>query len=196
MDNLITKPTELNLNILSEYILKGDITIDATAGNGHDTLALTKLVGLKGMVYAFDIQKIALENTKILLGQEGYLSCCKLIHDSHDHMKAYISESQRGKVSAVVFNLGYLPNGQKEITTLSETTLPAVKHALELIKPNGLVAITMYGGHLSGEVEKEELLKFSKELSAKEYHVAYISLINQKKQPPELLFITKKIQHK
>lgn len=195
MDNLITKPTELNLNILSEYISKGDITIDATAGNGHDTLVLTKLVGLKGMVYAFDIQEIALENTKSLLEQGDYLNCCKLIHDSHDNMKAYISESQRGKVSAVVFNLGYLPNGQKEITTLSETTLPAVKHALELIKPNGLVAITMYGGHLSGEVEKEELLKFSKELSAKEYHVAYISLINQKNQPPELLFITKKIQH-
>ena len=79
MNNLITKPTELSLNILSEYISKGDIVIDATAGNGHDTLALAKLVGLEGTVYAFDIQEIALQKTKTLLEQEGYISRCILI---------------------------------------------------------------------------------------------------------------------
>lgn len=192
MENLIVKPTELSLNILSKYISKGDTVIDATAGNGHDTLALAKLIGVEGTVYAFDIQEVALENTKNLLDKEGYLSCCKLIFDSHNRMKSHIPDSQRGKISAVVFNLGYLPSGGKEITTMWETTLQAVEQALELIKPNGLVAITMYGGHASGEVEKEGLLKFSKELPAKEYHAAYISYINQKNKPPELLFITKK----
>ncbi|MGI6747966.1 MAG: class I SAM-dependent methyltransferase [Anaerovoracaceae bacterium] len=192
MNNLITKPTELSLNILSEYISKGDIVIDATAGNGHDTLALAKLVGLEGTVYAFDIQEIALQKTKTLLEQEGYISRCILILDSHNHMKENIPYSQIEKISAVIFNLGYLPNEEKRITTTLETTLPAVKQALELIKVNGVVAITMYDGHPSGKAEKEGLLKFSKELPAKEYHAAYISLINQKNQPPELIFITKK----
>lgn len=192
MNNLITRPTELSLYILREYITTGDIVIDATAGNGYDTLALAKQVGSEGIVYAFDIQEIALQKAKSLLEREGYLSRCKLILDSHNHMKEHIPNSQIEKISAVIFNLGYLPNEGKGITTTMETTMPAVKQALELIKINGVVAITMYDGHPSGKAEKEGLLKYSKELSSKEYHAVYVSLVNQKNQPPELLFITKK----
>ncbi|MEL7656310.1 MAG: class I SAM-dependent methyltransferase [Bacillota bacterium] len=192
MSNLITKPTELSLKILEEYVSEGDSVVDATAGNGHDTLALAKLVGLNGTVYAFDIQESALCATKKLLEEEGVSDRCKLILGSHHQMAEYIPDQKQGKISAVVFNLGYLPKGDKEKTTRTGTTLPAIEQALELIRPGGLVAVTMYGGHAEGAEEKEELLLFSKNLPSKEYHVAYVALLNQKKQPPELLLITKK----
>lgn len=53
-------------------IRKGDVVIDATCGNGHDTLALLRMVADKtggGRVYAMDIQKDALESTSVLLDQ-------------------------------------------------------------------------------------------------------------------------------
>ncbi|MDD4564056.1 MAG: class I SAM-dependent methyltransferase [Eubacteriales bacterium] len=192
MDNLITKPTKLSLNILSEYISKGDIAIDATAGNGHDTLALAKLAGSTGKVYAFDIQKAAIDNTKVLLEKEGFLDRCELILDSHQRMDQLLPERLRGSVSAVVFNLGYLPGGEKDKTTQRAATLPAVEQALSLIRPGGIVAATMYGGHPAGAEEKTALLRFAKELPQTEYHAAYLSFINQKNRPPELLLITRK----
>ncbi len=192
MGNLITKPTELALAILKEYISEGDFAIDATAGNGHDTLALAKLVGSSGKVYAFDVQEAAIKNTKALLTKEGFFDVCILTEASHDRIKEFVPHMEWGRISAVVFNLGYLPGSGKEKATGVETTLPAVKQALELIQPDGLVAVTMYDGHEQGRLEKAELLDFAKALPPKEYHSVFISLINQQNNPPELLLITKK----
>lgn len=192
MENLITKPTELSLMLLREYVSEGAAVIDATAGNGYDTLALARLVGKTGKVYAFDIQEEAIMKTKALLEKEGFYNQCQLNLGSHHLMKDVIPEKNHGKISAVVFNLGYLPSGDKGKTTQSQTTLPAVKQALEMIRSGGIVAITMYGGHSEGAEEKKELLRFAEELPQKEYHSVYISLINQRNRPPELLLITKK----
>ena len=190
--NLITKPTELALKIIGEYISPGDLVVDATAGNGYDTLALAKKTGAKGKVYSFDIQQTAIDCTKTLLEQEGFFHNCILVLDSHHHMEEHIPENEHGKLSVVIFNLGYLPGGEKSRTTESETTLPAVMQALKLVKPGGLVAVTMYGGHPAGKEEKEILLRFARALPQKEYHAAYLSLINQESNPPELLLLTKK----
>jgi predicted methyltransferase len=192
MENLITKPTELCLKLLSAYVSEGDAVVDATAGNGHDTLALAGLAGTGGKVYAFDVQETAIQNTKALLEREGFFERCQCILASHHLMKERIPEPEHGRISAVVFNLGYLPGGKKEITTKTETTISALKQALEIIRPGGVVAVTMYGGHPQGAEEKEALLSFSQSLPQKEYHALYLSLINQPNQPPELLFITKK----
>lgn len=192
MDNLITKPTELSLKLLGEYILAGDTAVDATAGNGHDTLALARLVGNTGKVYAFDIQEAAIINTKTLLEKEGFFDRCELTLGSHHLMKDYIPEKDPGRISAVVFNLGYLPGGEKAKTTTCETTLQAVEQALELIRPGGIVAVTMYPGHPEGAGEKAALLCFAESLPPKEYHALSISLVNQTNRPPELLLLTKK----
>ena len=51
-------------------VQKGDTVVDATCGNGFDTLKMLKLVADdsgKGCVYAMDIQKDALDNTSSLL---------------------------------------------------------------------------------------------------------------------------------
>lgn len=193
MENVITKPTALSLKLLSEYISEGDIVIDATAGNGRDTLALAKMAGSSGKVYAFDIQETAIKKTRNLLEKEGLLKRCELIQASHLRIKELIPEGAKGKVAAVVFNLGYLPGGGKDITTQTETTLPAVVKALDLIRPGGIIAVTMYSGHPKGAEEKAALLRFAGQLRQREYHAAYISFINQRNQPPELLLISKKM---
>jgi len=192
MENLITKPTELSLHILRAYVSEGDVVIDATSGNGHDTLALARLVGSAGKVYSFDIQQAAIENTKLLLEKEGFFDNYELILGSHHLMNELIPESHHGNISAVVFNLGYLPGGGKDRTTLPATTLEAVKQSLAMIRPGGIVAAIIYSGHPQGAEEKEALLRFSKALPHKEYHAACLSLINQQENPPELLLITKK----
>lgn len=192
-ENLITKTTVWAMEIVGRYVNVGDTVIDGTMGNGHDTLALAKLVGPEGKVIAFDIQPMALENTKALLEAEGMKDHpgIHLILDSNANVKNYVEPGEAG-IAAILFNLGYLPGGDKTVTTTKEETLRAVSDAVELVKPGGLVAAVLYSGHEQGAEEKQTLLDWAKELPAKAFHVAYISMWNQKKCPPEILLITRK----
>ena len=196
MENLITKTTVWAMEIVGQYVKPGDTVIDGTMGNGHDTLALAKLVGSEGCVIAFDVQPVALENTRVLLESEREevgRTNVRLILDSNANMRKYVGgDGETEEVNAVLFNLGYLPGGDKSVTTTKEETLRAVSEALDLVKPGGLVCAVLYSGHQQGAEEKAALLDWAKDLSGKEYHVAYISMWNQKKCPPEILLITKK----
>ena len=197
-ENLITKTVQWAMEVVSHYVAEGDTVVDGTMGNGHDTAALARLVGPEGRVLAFDVQEQALRNTTEFLREEeirmglktGALqSRVRLICDSNANLRSYIDGS---KPSAVVFNLGYLPGGDKNVTTTADETLRAVTEALDAVKPGGLVAAVMYSGHEQGAAEKEALLAWARELPPKEYHAAYVAMWNQKKNPPELLLITKK----
>ena len=191
MSNLIRSTTNLAMNIFKEYISDKDIVIDATCGNGYDTLNLAKCRPYR--LYAFDIQKHAISNAKALLTDNGFSRELKnesifLICDSHENMYKYIDS----RVSAIIFNLGYLPGGDKTKTTSASSTLNAVNSGLELLKKDGLICITMYSGHEEGAKEKEALISLAKKLDSSIYHVAYINMLNQYKNPPEILLITKK----
>ena len=197
-ENLITKTAQWAMEVVSHYVAEGDTVVDGTMGNGHDTAALARLVGPEGRVLAFDVQEQALRNTTELLKEEevrlglktGALqSRVRLICDSNANLRSYIDGL---KPSAVVFNLGYLPGGDKNVTTTADDTLRAVTEALDAVKPGGLVAAVMYSGHEQGAAEKEALLAWARELPPKEYHAAYVAMWNQKKNPPELLLVTKK----
>ena len=214
-ENLITKTTVWAMEIVGQYVKPGDIVIDGTMGNGHDTLALAKLVGPDGTVIAFDVQPMALEHTRALLEENGVTveiegteeafdrANVRLILDSNANMRNYVTvgtvdavdgtaDGKQPEIAAILFNLGYLPGGDKTVTTTREETLRAVGEAVNLVKPGGLVCAVLYSGHQQGAEEKEALLAWAKELSAKQFHVAYISMWNQKKCPPEILLITRK----
>lgn len=192
MTNLMTKPTQLSLYLTEAYLQPGDVAIDATMGNGWDTLALAQKVGPEGKVYAFDLQESAIRQTALLLQEQGVSQRCVLIQDSHRELKHHLPPEVHRQVSAVLFNLGYLPGGDKSVTTESESTLAAVASALEIIKSDGIVAVTVYSGHPAGKREKEALFRYAAELPSKHYHVMTVSYPNQPKNPPELLLITKK----
>lgn len=187
MKNVIRSTTQLALFFAAQYLSPGETVIDATCGNGNDTVALAKLGA--GKIYAFDIQETALANTKAALIRENlYSDQIHLIKDGHEHMANYITE----KAQVIFFNLGYLPSASKAVTTKKETTMRAVAAALGLLKQDGLLCICMYSGHPGGSEEKEALLSFSKELDSGIYHVAYINMLNQRSHPPEILLITLK----
>ncbi|WP_053957310.1 class I SAM-dependent methyltransferase [Inediibacterium massiliense] len=183
----LTRPTNFAQEILKDIIHKGDVVVDATMGNGHDTLFLANMVGEDGRVFSFDIQDLAIENTKRLLQENKIENVC-LIQDGHENMDQYIKE----EVCAIIFNLGYLPKGDHEIVTKAHTTISALQKSLTLLKKEGLTIMVIYPGHEEGEVEKERILKFTKNLDSTTYHVFEISYTNQNKKPPMILGIIKK----
>lgn len=187
MSNIIRSTTQTALLFISQYLRDGDTAVDATCGNGHDTLALAKMGA--GKIYAFDVQETAIINTERLLKKENIpLDDVHLILDSHAGMCNYIKE----KVQVVVFNLGYLPSADKSVITNTDSTIAAVKEAMKLLKKDGLICISMYSGHPGGQEEKQTLLDFAESLDDRTWHTAYINMRNQRNNPPEILLITLK----
>lgn len=192
MSNIIRKTTELAMYITSSYTFPGCVIVDATCGNGYDTLALAKAKPSK--LYGFDIQQMAVNTTKEKLISSGYGSLLadgtiSIICDSHSNMSQYVKEP----VNVIVFNLGYLPGGDKTKPTYKNDTLSAVESSLSLLSKDGILAVTMYSGHTEGLEEKNMLMQMAENLDPKVYHAAYVNFINQKNSPPEILMITRKI---
>ena len=125
---------QLEKDLVLPHIKKGGICADFTMGNGHDTLFLAKSVGEFGTIYSFDIQDQALSNTKKLL-EENNINNVTLIKDSHSNLKKYI----KTKIDVGMFNLGFLPGGNKNITTNHETTIEAIISAIDILNPNGAI---------------------------------------------------------
>ncbi len=156
-------------NLIDSYIKPNDIVIDATTGNGNDTLYLSKTVS-SGKVFGFDIQKSAINNTKTLLDSNN-CNNYELILSSHSNMTSYLSD-YLGKVSLVLFNLGYLPSGDKTITTKYETTIKAIEEAFKLIHNMGMILVVIYPGHDEGKIESEKIHEYlnNNNINYIEYH--------------------------
>lgn len=180
-------PVETVKKIISYYVKENQIVLDATVGNGNDTLFLAKLVGKMGKVYGFDIQSKALNITQKKLLKAGLKERVILINDSHENIDKYIHE----KINFIVYNLGYLPNGDKTIKTKAFSTLKSLKKALVLLTNNGLLLITCYTGHEGGQEENKVVEDFLVSLNQKEYNVLKFDFINQKHNPPILYGVEK-----
>lgn len=187
----LTKVTDINKLYLEQVIKEGDIVVDATMGNGYDTKYLAQKVGENGFVYSFDIQKDAIKSTQKKLVKENLQDRVKLILDGHENMDKYIE----GKVSCVLFNLGYLPRCEHMIITKPNTTIKAIKHSLSLLKPHGVVSIAIYTGHPGGMEEKNSVYEFVKSLDQSEFNVLECGFINQINNPPQLVLIEKKKEY-
>ncbi|MCG5515778.1 MULTISPECIES: class I SAM-dependent methyltransferase [unclassified Ectothiorhodospira] len=138
---------------LENCLTEGDQVVDATAGNGHDTLFLARQVGATGHVWAFDIQARALEATRARLEAQGLAQRVTLIHAGHQHLDHSLPDNLRGKVKAVMFNLGYLPGGDHGIVTRPQDTLAALEASLAWLHPEGVISVMMYRGHPGGQEE-------------------------------------------
>ncbi|MFD1068235.1 class I SAM-dependent methyltransferase [Oceanobacillus locisalsi] len=174
--------------LLKESLEEGDVAIDATCGNGNDTLFLSRTVGTAGKVYGFDIQAQAIQKTKEKL-LENDCHNVSLILDSHEKIHSYMEETILG---GAIFNLGYLPQSDKSIITKPHSTLAAIRIILEKLKTNGRLILVIYYGHPGGEAEKEAILSYTSELDQKEYQVLRYQFINQQNQAPFLIAIEKK----
>lgn len=174
--------------LLSEHITEQSIVIDATCGNGHDTLFLAQHV-TKGTIYAFDIQQQAIEATK---DKVKTFSNVNLIHDSHINVKNYVADAHKGHIDAAIFNLGYLPKGDKQIVTQPHSTILAIKRIFEMLTPEGIIVLVIYPGHDEGKIERDEVLNYLTTLDQQIAHVLQYQYINQQNDPPFICAIEKR----
>ncbi|MDQ8199463.1 FAD-dependent oxidoreductase [Pelagicoccus enzymogenes] len=151
-------------NVVKSEILgalsKGDLAIDATAGNGHDTQWLAEAVGPAGHVFAYDIQEQALAITRERLEKHQLLSQATLLQNGHETLLGTIPQQHHGQITAIVFNLGFLPGGVPTLITKSDTTIRALKASLTLLKPGGTLAVTLYPTHTGAQEEVDLVLSW------------------------------------
>ena len=166
-------------------ILPGDTVLDATLGNGHDCCRLAQLVGEQGLVYGFDVQQEAVSRCAERLAQAGLAQRCRLICDGHQHLADYVRQPLR----CAVFNLGWLPGGDKRCTTGWATTQPAVAAALALLLPGGVCTVCAYPGHEAGAVERDGLREWLASLAPQEFNVLHQRFLNAGAGAPECFVI-------
>jgi predicted methyltransferase len=131
----------------------GDVVVDATVGNGGDTMFLARLVGREGHVFGFDSQLRAIISTTGRLREAGLESRVVLFHSGHEEMARHVPGEWHGHVAAVMFNLGYLPRGAKDVVTRPETTIAGLEASLTILRPGGILSIAVYTGHPGGADE-------------------------------------------
>ena len=178
--------TEYCRHFMTLQVKPGDVCIDATVGNGHDTEYLARLVGDEGKVIGFDIQKDALDSAALQLG--NLLSRTELHLESHENMDKYAEE---GTVSLIVFNFGYLPGGDHSVATRKETSIPAVKKGLQLLRKGGVMVLCVCSGGDSGFEERDAVLNFAAGLNPKDYLVMKTDYYNRRNNPPIPVVIVK-----
>jgi len=168
-------------SILRSTLQGGDVAVDATIGNGWDTALMAELVGENGVVYGFDIQPVALEVTRVRT--ENASADVKLFLHGHENMDAHIASEHRGRVKAVTFNLGYLPGGDKDITTQAESTISGLEQARDLLAPRGIITVVCYR-HAEGEKELNVVRDLLSTWPQKNYTAVESAFINQHSLPP------------
>ena len=174
-------------DVLHQVVQPGDTVIDATLGNGYDTVMLAELVGPEGHVYGFDIQPDAVTRTAERLQEHRLLERCTLFSHGHQH----IADEVHTPVRAAVFNLGWLPGGDKSITTLWDTTRTAVEAALALLVAGGVCTICAYPGHQAGDEERHALINWLSALRPQEFNVLHHRFLNAGVGAPECFVIQK-----
>lgn len=146
----IPRPTELVHLLLQRFLSEGDRVIDATAGNGHDTVFLARQVGVTGRVLAFDVQEEAIESSRRLVESEGLSERVDFFQESHAGLAAHAGT---GSMAAILFNLGYLPGSDQSVITTTAETLSALEASLRVLRPGGWLCVVCYPGHEGGNDE-------------------------------------------
>ena len=163
--------TELVHHTLNDHLREGDLSIDATAGNGHDTGYLATRVGESGKVIAIDIQRSAIESTRSLLSQKALLDRVKLLAGNHSVILEQLLEEYKESVATVVFNLGYLPGSDKSVKTEAANTLQALEASAMLLRHSGMLCVTAYRAHEGGEEETKSVEEWMASKESSGWHI-------------------------
>lgn len=189
---ILKKMLDFSKYVLDQILVEGDVVIDATAGNGYDTVYLSQRVGESGKVFAFDIQENAIKSTRTRLSDNNCHENVSLFHDGHENMDNYLACNVDNQLKAAVFNLGYLPGDKKHLVTQPETTLKALEFCLDNLVKGGMLSIAVYVGHPGGKEEAEVVKGLCSKLKRKEYGVLEYSFINERDYPHCLILVEKR----
>jgi SAM-dependent methyltransferase len=178
-------PVPLSHLLLDSFVRDGHRVVDATCGNGHDTLLLARLIGESGHVWGFDIQQQAIAETDRRLDEAGVSGRVSLLQRGHEELAEYVA----GPLHAVLFNLGYLPGGDRSIITRPESTGSALEQALQLLAPGGIILATVYPGHTGGSQEQVVVEAWAARLDPRTFHSWRMGQTNVTSGAPYLLFV-------
>ncbi len=185
MDFVLSNARALAHEAVARVVRRGDGVADATLGNGHDALFLCGLIGESGVLYGFDIQNRAVERSRARLAEAAVTCAVHLYTEGHECLSARVPVG----VAAVMFNLGWLPGGDKSVTTRADTTVSAVSQAVGLIRSGGIVTVCAYPGHAEGTREREAVAAYLSALDARAFAVLRHTFINQPNDPPEFFLV-------
>lgn len=184
-------------HIIGPRLRPGDIVVDATAGNGHDTHFLADAVLPHGAVYAFDVQEAAVASTRQALatrhGAHLASGAIQLFHAGHEELASRLPPEHRGHLRAIMFNLGYLPGGDKTLTTRLDTTLSAISQALAWLAADGVLTIVLYPGHPGGNEEAQAVEQKIAALPSTEFEGQRLAYLNFRPTTPFCLAIRRRV---
>lgn len=182
------RPTTLAHTLLRDHLHDGDLAIDATAGNGHDTVFLAQQVAPSGRVLAFDIQASAIQSAQSTVAAAGLSQVVDFHHTSHAQMPSHVAANS---AAAVMFNLGYLPGNNHQLITTTSETLAAMAAATSCLKPNGLLTIVCYPGHPGGDQEAAAVESWATSLTNIGWRIAKYAMLGTHQPAPFLILAHK-----
>ena len=178
---------DLQKHFILTHLHEGDVAVDFTMGNGHDTEFLSKTVGPDGHVFAFDVQEQALASTSENLKKANCPENYTLILDSHHNVKKYVDVP----IKAGMFNLGYLPGSDKTVTTMRKTTLPAIEAAIELMDRDAIILVAVYPGHAEGDAEGKMICEYLSGISRYKLCATRVNILNSPTSPYFIMIETR-----
>jgi SAM-dependent methyltransferase len=184
---MLRGPVPLSHLFLHNFLRTGQRAVDATCGNGHDTLLLAGLVGDTGHVWGFDIQELAIAETGHRLAEARLAERVTLLQTGHENLAQHVT----GLVQLVLFNLGYRPGGDRTIITGPDTTAIALEQSLTLLNAGGVIIVTIYPGHCGGREEQATVENWAAVLNPRACHSWRMGQINASPDAPYLLLIQK-----
>lgn len=184
--------TDIAKEKVLQHLVGDELAIDATCGNGHDTQWLCEAVGENGHVFAYDLQEQAISTTRQRLEKSNLQNQVTLHQTSHANLLETIPPEHHGNISAIVFNLGYLPGSDESLITKPDTTLRALTASLQLLKLNGILSVTLYPYHQGGSDETTQVLAWLKALPTDQYKTKIIEHPQQNPKSPFPIFVEKK----
>ena len=183
---LVSRINEFHHHLLEPFVRSGDVVADCTVGNGHDALFLAEAVGGEGHLFGFDVQREAIASARARLLKAGIEeSRFTLVADSHERIDEFVPS----QIGAAVYNLGYLPGRDRAVATERDTTLRSVEKALKLLRPEGVVSVTLYYGHAGAEDEAGALLEYAAALDCRRVRVLHLHYPNMPNNPPAILLM-------
>ena len=183
------RPTQTAHREVAAVLCPGDLAIDATAGNGHDTVFLAERVGDSGKVLAFDVQAEAILAARARVDAAGQTARVDFIHGSHAALSEHAAP---GSAAAVMFNLGYFPGGDHAVITRTGETLAALNAALVVLKPGGILTVVCYPGHPGGEEESAAVTGWSEGLDAARFSASVVRRTDTLRPSPFLVAVRRK----
>ena len=174
--------------------------LDATLGQGKDSFYLAEIAlenpsspfHQNRKLFAVDIQKQSLDAARLMLEKglpQQVMQKISLIQSCHSDLNF----SAMSPLTLIVYNLGYLPGGDKSITTQTATTQKSIELALDVVSDGGMITITCYPGHDEGKNELIMLCDYLWNLPKKKWSVTHLQFAKETSSAPTLWVIQKSI---